>query len=413
VRSEIGLLFSTRDMKQKEFQSDEYDWNVNNCVMKLEDYRLLRKLGRWLPSLLAAHELFAPLCTLELDSDPFRIKMNEAATFINDKLNEEVVVEVVPLSSDTDADGSGGGSGGGGGGGGGSGGGGTAAAVNVPVVTRQLKEKQTLGSIPNLVAGIREVFSEYSEDELDFLSCLGENPSLSTWFLEHKDQQEFNQMLNVVRPCTDEPRLLSAIASLVHIRMLLLDPLYSLPPYPDLTHLMKSFCKQLQSENMKTTTATLSSSSGGAVSGSPLWHLQNITSSFDALSEVFEKQTKSPSIKSLYDLHDIMLKGTFVLLIKNTTTTVSDGLLDNNNNNNNNVVDTSSNTSREFIQLRVEMKEMNVNYDMEYLLDLRSKLLMAEIPDEIEQELGSKQAVDTFVNQLNVMGEMLDTLRWR
>lgn len=45
----------------------------------------------------------------------------------------------------------------------------------------------------------------------------------------------------------------------------------------------------------------------------PQWHLVNIVGTFDALEDVFEKQTKSPSIKSCYDLRDLASGGVFVL----------------------------------------------------------------------------------------------------
>jgi hypothetical protein len=40
----------------------------------------------------------------------------------------------------------------------------------------------------------------------------------------------------------------------------------------------------------------------GQENESSMWHLKNIVSSFEALMDVFEKQTRSPGIKSCYDL---------------------------------------------------------------------------------------------------------------
>jgi hypothetical protein len=82
---------------------------------------------------------------------------------------------------------------------------------------------------------MRGVFAAFSDATLDFTATLAGCPALVQWLLAHSDQQEFNQMLNVVRPCTDEPRMLSAIASLVFVRTLLIEPLYTGPPYQDLT----------------------------------------------------------------------------------------------------------------------------------------------------------------------------------
>lgn len=147
----------------------------------LQDYALLRKLGRWLPALLHLHRLLGTLCAAAADLDAFR------ATLVTH----------------------------------------SAAVCSA--------EGQTLGSIPSLVEGMRGVFASFSDATLDFVATLADCPALVQWLLAHANQQEFNQMLNVVRPCTDEPRMLSAIASLVFVRTLLIEPLYSGPPYQDLT----------------------------------------------------------------------------------------------------------------------------------------------------------------------------------
>ena len=71
------------------------------------------------------------------------------------------------------------------------------------------------------------------------------------------------------------------IASLVHVRTLLLQPFYGCPPVRDLEAFLSSF-KDLQLE------------SGASGSDSALWHLNNVVSGFDAFKELTEKQTKSP-----------------------------------------------------------------------------------------------------------------------
>jgi len=117
--------------------------------------------------------------------------------------------------------------------------------------------------------------------------------------------------------------------------------------------------------------------------GSPLWHLNNIVSTFDALKDVFEKQTKSPSIKSCYDLRELMRHGVFVVRLGKTSAQ----------------------------SLVVRMANTQAEHDAEYLLDLRSKLLMAEIPAELEAEFGASAMIDAFVAQLQVMTDTADALR--
>lgn len=165
------------------------------------------------------------------------------------------------------------------------------------------------------------------------------------------------QMLNVVRPCTDEPRMLSAIASLVSIRTSLLEPLYTAPPYANLEGLMAAFGA-----------VRLSPGEGGAI-----WHLRNISSTFDALADVFEKQTKSPSVKSLYDLRELVTGGHFVIRLGEPAERVLVAALGEKEN------------------------------DLEFLLDLRSKLLMAEVPKELDEEFGATVMVEGFISLLQVM----------
>ena len=156
--------------------------DFRNILDKLKDYTLLRKLGRWLPILLTLHDLLGPaLCTTALDDDTFRATLAK---------HRDAIVS---------------------------------SAGNT-----------TLGSIPGLVKGMRRVFESYSDATLHFMTILAGCPALVKWLLAHGDQQQFNQVLNVVRPCTDEPRMLSAIASLVFVRTLLIEILYSGPPYQDL-----------------------------------------------------------------------------------------------------------------------------------------------------------------------------------
>ena len=318
IRDELGLLFATTSGGGGDGGGGTFglSYDLESTLSKLQDYRLLRKLGRWLPSLLAAHEHLAGLCTSPLETDDFRSTMQAGLGLIKGSV-----------------------------------------------------DGANLGTVPALVEGVRGIFASYSPNQLDFMAVLGDAPALIEWLLEHANQQEFNQMLNVVRPCTDEPRMLSAIASLVFVRTTLLEPLYSHPPYPDLRALLDGFfaVKVLAQQDGE---------------GSPLWHLNNIVSSFDALKDVFEKQTKSPSIKSCYDLREIMKHGRFVIRL-----------------------------GRSAAQALVVQMGSGTEHDAEYLLDLRSKLLMAEIPPELESEFGASAMIASFVAQLQVMSDTADALR--
>jgi hypothetical protein len=49
-----------------------------------------------------------------------------------------------------------------------------------------------------------------------------------------------------------------------------------------------------------------------------LWHLQNIKASFEGLMEVFEKQTRSPGVKSCYEVRDILMHGNVAGILSKT-----------------------------------------------------------------------------------------------
>ena len=311
VKDEIRALFATT----QNHGALGVSWDAEGTASKMEDYFLLRRLAKWLPSLLNVHSHLKDLCTAPLEEDELRAKLSAAHDEVQQNIN-----------------------------------------------------LQTLGSIPTLVRGIRGVFSSFSPEQLDLLSTLGESPALVEWLLAHSDQQEFNQMLNVVRPCTDEPRMLSAIASLVFIRTLLLEPLYSNPPYGNLLGLMGAF-------------GAIKLSERSDADGDPLWHLTNIVGTFDALADVFEKQTKSPSIKSCYDLRDLVRGGSFVLKL-------------------------GVGMEKALVVAQADGSEV----DMEYLLDLRSKLLMAEVPQELEDEFQASLLIEEFVQQLQTMSDTVAVL---
>ena len=155
---------------------------------------------------------------------------------------------------------------------------------------------QSLGSLSALVAPIRAEVGGFSIQKLNFLVLLSKSDAVVAWLLEHRDTGEFNQLLQVCRPSTDEPRILSSMASLTYVRTLLLQMLFSRPPYASLRDLLAYFREQVDIEG-----------------DTGLAHLANIQSSFQSLLDVFEKQTRSPGIKAFFDLQDILAHGDFVI----------------------------------------------------------------------------------------------------
>lgn len=331
VEEELRLLAATSNFTDIVAQSQMSGHQlVENSLGCLKDYLLLRRLCKWLPGLLAIHELIQELCTTALEEDPFRTTLQQAIADINSGF-----------------------------------------------------EAQTLATVSALVANVRDIFTRYTAKQLDFLTTMATSAGLVNWLLEHSSTEEFNRLLQVVRPCTDEPRLLSCIASLVHVRTMLLQPLYSMPPYDGFADFLHAF---------QTVEFGITEAEDG------IWHLNNVISSFDALMDVFEKQTRSPGIKSCYDLKEIRDRGTFVLrgssnpdqvlVLEICSTVVSTEVPEEQ--------DAGGGTTRE--------------EQMDYLLDLRSKLLMTEIPAELEEEMQASTMVEAFVAQLQILGDMRDAI---
>lgn len=136
---------------------------VDQAHAQIKDFLLLRKLSGWLPSVLNVHEVIAR-CSPDffetpMTDDPFR----------------ELLV---------------------------------GAIANI----RSLWREQTLKTISGLLASIKGVFTAFTTEQLDFVAGLGAAPELTEWLLAHKSTEEFNKLLQVVRPCTDEPRILSAVS---------------------------------------------------------------------------------------------------------------------------------------------------------------------------------------------------------
>lgn len=88
-------------------------------------------------------------------------------------------------------------------------------------------DSQTLSELGELCSPVRQFFELLSPQQMDFFAALATDPTLLDWLLDHKETDAFNRLLQVCRPRTDDPRLLKAIASLVQVRTLMIEFLYS------------------------------------------------------------------------------------------------------------------------------------------------------------------------------------------
>ena len=228
----------------------------------------------------------------------------------------------------------------------------------------------TLRTVDQSARALRGLFRGLTKHQLEFVSLLAnEGESLCLWLIEKNDTDQFNKLMQVARGGLDDARLLSAMASLVGIRTLLLKQIYGEEqvPYTGL----ESFLEYFEAVE---------------VSEVAIADLKNILASFDALIEVFEKQTRSAGVKACYDLVAIKERGSFVF-------------------------QTSENSERVLLLELASNSEHDARTEpIEYLVDLRNNLMMTEVPTEVEDELGVEALIGSFVLQLRTLTEIKEAL---
>jgi hypothetical protein len=131
-----NILYGNRMPNKKEL--------ILAVTSSLKDFLLLRRLCKWLPSLLKLHGLLSSLFTTPVESDELRTLLAASIEEINSSW-----------------------------------------------------EIQTLSSVPVLVSSVRELFVSFSTDQLDFLSAMGTSPELTSWLLARSSTEEFNRLLQV------------------------------------------------------------------------------------------------------------------------------------------------------------------------------------------------------------------------
>ena len=145
----------------------------------------------------------------------------------------------------------------------------------------------TLESVSAALEPLEVFFRNFDEAHLELLSLLAGAPRILTWLLDElqRSNDAFNRLLTVCRPNTDEPRLLSALAALSAVRTMLSRLIYPPVRFTSLLQLLEVL-SQLETD-------------GG------LDHLRELSTSFDGLLHVFEKQSQSPGIKACHELYEL------------------------------------------------------------------------------------------------------------
>jgi hypothetical protein len=139
------------------------------------------------------------------------------------------------------------------------------------------------------------------------------NPKLIEWLLQQQSTAEFNNKLEVNR-CTDEPRLLGAIASLQYVRTALLHVLYPETPYGNLSQVLQAVQRlQFTNSNTGNPFADNGDSNNTVAAAQLLQSIDSVSTAFDGIMAPFLKEELSRAQQALADVKLFATRGSFVL----------------------------------------------------------------------------------------------------
>ncbi|CAM9251391.1 unnamed protein product, partial [Phaeothamnion confervicola] len=241
----------------------------------------------------------------------------------------------------------------------------------------------TLGAAAEAVRPLEPLLPLAGERYMEAAAQLGQSRVLAEWLLEQPSSEEFDRLMQVCRPCTDEPRLLTAMASLVHVRTVLRAVLYPPEPHDDLEALLAALRTM---------------------------HLANAAANFGALLCIFERQTRSPGRQALYDLRTMWRHGEWIFRAALEAGAVA--------------IEEAEQDKGAGEQKGCECSDGGsggggglLRHLLADLLELRSKLVMVEAPTAVDggdPDAGGAVAdaamVEAFVAQLSLATRMADAL---
>eukprot|EP00397_Hematodinium_sp_SG-2012_P000023 GEMP01000023.1.p1 GENE.GEMP01000023.1~~GEMP01000023.1.p1 ORF type:complete len:4845 (-),score=1374.35 GEMP01000023.1:551-15064(-) len=308
VKRELELLRSSCVALLSDTESP---WDSSAVIWRVEQVRELQRLKQFLPALLLIHRTLNELFVQEEGtSDPFVQELEQA-------------VQAVSTSG------------------------------------LELKD------LHSVISPLLPFSKGVSQNQQKYLSTLTSCPALLMWLMKNHSTDKFNKLLSLVRPCTDDPRVLQALAALVQLRTSLSQLLYVKPPFATLRAFIHDYVETL-----------------GDLPSTELTNLEIVQSSFEGLLNLVERHTQSPGVKACYDLQDIVKHGVFILKVG---------------------VDENS--------LLTASKKDNEVVSYEQLADLRRQLLMTEVPEELEGARDLKSLVDNFVANMDLLTKIKELLQ--
>jgi hypothetical protein len=243
--------------------------------------------------------------------------------------------------------------------------------------------KLTLKTLSKLIRKFPmfDIFRGFSVEQLTYLDAVGNNKTVVKFLSSQDDTEQFGNLIEVTRDNIDEGRLIAGVASLQHVRYVLAKVVYvEEPTCVSIREFLRDFQAKIP------------------VSKDDLEHLKGIDACCKQLFDIFTKQQKGESFKSISELLDVCQRGSFAFRIKR----VAEG--------------------RDIMCLELMTDGSSMEdqgggakeYGTEHLTDLRSKLLMLEVSDKLSQEvkqtLGGDheivKLVEDFTQQLQVLNDI-------
>jgi len=227
-------------------------------------------------------------------------------------------------------------------------------------VVRQYEHMWTfeLKAMIDQIAPFADTINTLKEPMQDYIIKAAEHDASMEYLLSQKVLEEFNRLISLCRPNTDDAVVLSALAALGQTRTFLSDALYSKPPYKGL----REFLKALSEKNESIDETVYSS-------------LEAVQVHYKPLSDLLTTQSRTPGVQACYDLKKISEVGHFVVFC----------------------------TQKESEQILCKAKDQTFTYEM--LSELRRQLLMTDVPAELEGATNLGEMLDELVNKFQTLEE--------
>eukprot|EP00466_Bigelowiella_natans_P005501 jgi/Bigna1/142949/aug1.74_g17657 len=241
----------------------------------------------------------------------------------------------------------------------------------------------TLNSLSSLLAPIKkDLGSDLTAAQCEFLRILAEPASedMVKWILMQKHQGQFNQYRSFILDSGAEANVINATGSLATVRTAMLQLLYNKPPYASLAGFFETF-RAVDLQN-----------------GDLVAHLTTVQQNFAAFKLIITKQTESAGVRACKDILHFLNAG--VIVLKSDPN--PDAVLALEPHEELRGGDKKVSAVNASAKKRAPEEKAIETKSEEFLMDLRSRVIMTEIPKKMQKEHDMSAKVSAFLEQLRV-----------